>query len=105
MSRSGRGFRTGTRRKLKKAHRDKFTVERYLKQFEPNQAVMIDIDPSSTKNMPHYRYKGKVGKIVRKRGRAYVVSVKLGNKEKTLMLLPEHLRPAGKELEGKSSKA
>ena len=95
MSRSGRGFRTGTRRKLKKPHRAKFTVERYLRTFEPGQRVLIDLDPSSAKNMPHYRYKGKVGVVVRKRGQAYVISLKLGNKDKTLMIKPEHLRPAG----------
>jgi large subunit ribosomal protein L21e len=94
MSRSGRGFRTGTRRKFKKPHRAKFTVERYLVEFRPRQRVMIDVEPSSPKNIPHYRYKGKVGVVVRKRGQAYVVSVKLGNKEKTLMLRPEHLKPA-----------
>jgi large subunit ribosomal protein L21e len=94
MSRSGRGFRTGTRRKFKKAHRAKFTVERYLMEFQPKQRVVIDVDPSSAKNMPHYRYKGKVGVVVRKRGQAYVINVKLGNKDKTLMLRPEHLKPA-----------
>jgi len=94
MSKSGRGFRARTRRKFKKEHRAKFTVEKYLVAFEPGQRVMIDVEPSSTKNIPHYRYKGKTGEIVRKRGRAYVVSVKLGNKEKTLMLRPEHLKPA-----------
>ncbi len=94
MSRSGRGFRTGTRRKFKKAHKAKFTVERYLMEFHPKQRVVIDVEPSSAKNMPHYRYKGKVGVVVRKRGQAYVISVKLGNKDKTLMLRPEHLKPA-----------
>ncbi len=94
MSRSGRGFRTGTRRKFKKAHKAKFTVERYLVEFHPKQRVVIDVEPSSAKNMPHYRYKGKVGVVVRKRGQAYVISVKLGNKDKTLMLRPEHLKPA-----------
>ena len=96
--RAGRGFRTGTRRKLKMPYKSKFTVERYLRKFEPGQIVMIDIDSSSTKNIPHYRYKGKTGRIVEKRGRAYVISIKLGNKEKTLMLKPEHLRPVGKEI-------
>jgi large subunit ribosomal protein L21e len=55
---------------------------------------MIDVEPSSTKNIPHYRYKGKTGTVVRKRGQAYIVSVKLGDKDKTLMLKPEHLKPA-----------
>jgi large subunit ribosomal protein L21e len=94
MSRSGRGFRTGTRRKFKKPHRAKFTVEKYLREFHPKQRVLIDVEPSSTKNIPHYRYKGKTGTVVRKRGQAYIVSVKLGDKDKTLMLRPEHLKPA-----------
>jgi large subunit ribosomal protein L21e len=95
MSRSGRGFRTGTRRKFKKPHGQKFTVERYLTGFQVNQKVLIDIDPSSPKNIPHYRYKGKVGVVKKKRGRAYIVNIMLGNKQKTLMLKPEHLKPAG----------
>jgi len=94
MSKSGRGFRARTRRKFKKPHKAKFTVEKYLAEFHPKQVVTIDVDSSSTKNIPHYRYKGKTGVIVRKRGRAYVVAIKLGNKDKTLMLRPEHLRPA-----------
>jgi len=92
--RAGRGFRTGTRRKFKKPHRSKFTVERFLAEFKLNQRVMIHADPSSPKNMPHYRYKGKVGTVLKKRGRAYIVRIKLGNKEKTLMLKPEHLKSA-----------
>ena len=96
MSKSGRGFRARTRRKFKKEHKAKFTVERYLREFEPGQRVMIDVEPSSTKNIPHYRYKGKIGQVVRKRGQSYVVAVKLGNKEKTLMLRPEHLKQASK---------
>ena len=94
MSRSGRGFRAGTRRKFKKPRREKFTVEKFLKEFQPNQKVLIHTDPSSPKNMPHYRYKGKVGVVKRKRGQSYIISVKLGDKEKTLMLRPEHLKAA-----------
>ena len=94
MSKSGRGFRTGTRRKFKKPRREKFTVEKFLKEFSPGQKVIIHADPSSPKNIPHYRYKGKIGSVKKKRGQAYLVAVKLGNKDKTLMLRPEHLKPA-----------
>ncbi len=94
MSRSGRGFRTGTRRKFKKPHKSKFTVERFLSEYKPSQRVVIDVDPSSTKNIPHYRYKGKVGTVRSKRGQAYEISIMLGDKEKTLMLRPEHLKLA-----------
>lgn len=41
--------------------------------------------------MPHRRYQGKVGKIIGKRGRAYLVSVTLGDKEKVIIVRPEHL--------------
>lgn len=92
--RAGRGFRTGTRRKFKKPHRSKFTVEKYIREFLPKQRVIIDPEPASTKNIPHYRYKGKIGTVVERRGRAYVIKVNLGNKEKTLMLRSEHLKPA-----------
>lgn len=92
--RAGKGFRARTRKKFRKPHRSKFTVERYLREFHPRQRVMIDMEPSSTRNMPHYRYKGKTGTVVRKRGQAYVVRLMMGDKEKTLMLKSEHLKPA-----------
>jgi large subunit ribosomal protein L21e len=44
--------------------------------------------------MPHRRYHGRVGRIVEKRGRGYVVAVQIGSKLRKLSVLPEHLRPA-----------
>ena len=86
-----RGFRAGTRRKLKKKHRDKFTVEKYLQEFKQGDRVIIDIDSSSQKSMPHFRYQGSAGTIAEKRGMGYVVNVRLGNKEMRLSTKPEHI--------------
>ncbi len=92
MAKSSMGFRTGTRRKFRKKHREKFTVESFLQGFKEGDKVIIDIDPSSQKSMPHYRYQGAVGTVKEKRGRGYVVNVKLGNKIMELTTKPEHLR-------------
>ena len=92
MSKTSGGFRSGTRRKLKKKLREKFTVEKYLQEFKEGDKVIIKIDSSSQKSMPHYRYQGSVGTIKEKRGRGYIVSVKLGNKPMTLTTKSEHLK-------------
>jgi len=43
--------------------------------------------------MPHRRYQGKTGVILGVRGKSYEVKVKLGDKEKILVIRPEHLAP------------
>ncbi len=92
MSKASNGFRTGTRRKLKKKLREKFTVEKYLQEFKEGDRVIINIDPASQKSMPHSRYHARSGTIKERRGRGYVVSVKLGKKGMELTTMPEHLR-------------
>ena len=92
MAKSSGGFRTGTRRKLKKKHREKFTVEKHLQEFKAGDKVIIKIDSSSPKSMPHYRFQGSVGTVKEKRGRGYIVGVKLGNKPMTITTKPEHLK-------------
>jgi large subunit ribosomal protein L21e len=92
MATSGRGFRSGTRRTFKKEKRSKFTVEKLMKEFRKGDKVVVKQDPSSQDSMPHSRYRGKIGMIEGKRGRAYVVSVKLGNAKKQVITRPEHLK-------------
>ena len=65
----------------------------YLVNYPPGSKVAVIIDPATHKGAPHRRYHGKVGTIVEKRGKGYVVSVKLGSKTKYLSLLPEHIKP------------
>jgi large subunit ribosomal protein L21e len=45
--------------------------------------------------MPHRRYQGKTGVVIGKRGRALIVKVNLGGKEKILFVRPEHVIKAG----------
>lgn len=69
-------------------------LSRILINYMPGDRVYIVADPAIHKAMPHRRYHGKVGTVVGKRGRAYIVQLKVGSKIKTLFLLPEHMRPA-----------
>lgn len=93
MVRASRGLRTGTRRKLSKKYRTKPTVTQYLREYKETEKVTVMPNPSSQKGMPHIRFKGAIGVVQGKRGSAYVVEVKLGNKKKVITATPEHLVP------------
>ena len=89
-----KGFRKKTRTLLKKKPREhgKLGLSRLLHEYKPGDKVVIKIDPSVQKGMPHHRYHGRVGVIISKRGRAYEVSVTQGNAVKEIIVRPEHLR-------------
>jgi len=55
---------------------------------------MIAIESSLEKGMPHIKFQGKIGVVMEKRGRSYVVKIQDGSKTKTVTARPEHLRPA-----------
>lgn len=65
----------------------------YLRQFNPGDRVLVYLEPGVHKGSPSRRCHGRVGLVVEKRGRGYVVRVRMGNKEKKLSLLPDHLKP------------
>ena len=52
----------------------------------------IIIDPSEHKGMPHRRYHGKTGQILKKQGKAFIVGIKQGNATKQIIANKEHLR-------------
>ncbi len=88
-----KGFRSRTRKKLKKKLRDKFKVTKFLREFKPGDKVVIVLDPSSHKGMPFPRFKGKIGEIKGKRGKSFLIEIKDGNKLKEIISRPEHLKP------------
>jgi large subunit ribosomal protein L21e len=55
--------------------------------------VVVKIDPSTQRGMPHRRFHGKSGTIVNKQGRSYVVSVSQGDEMREIIVRPEHLEP------------
>ncbi|NHW00135.1 MAG: 50S ribosomal protein L21e [Thaumarchaeota archaeon] len=88
------GRRIKTRSLLKKRVREKgIKPPSYLLQdYRPGDKVVLKYDPSVHKGMPHRRFYGKIGTVVGKRGRAYVIQVVDGDKTKTLIARPEHLK-------------
>lgn len=64
-----------------------------LVEYKVGDKVVLDIDSSSIGTAPHRRYHGLTGVIIGKRGRAYVIETKLGDKTKIVITTPEHIRP------------
>jgi large subunit ribosomal protein L21e len=90
---ASKGLRTKTRQKLQKKPRDRglSPITRGLQEFESGEKVNIVIDPSVHKGMPFSRFHGLTGVVIGSRGAAYEVSVKTGDKFKTVVARPEHL--------------
>ena len=96
MQRS-RGFKSRSRKKLTKRVRPgrpgrSNPITRRIQQFENDDLVHIIIDPSIQKGQPHSRFHGKTARVVGKKGKAYILALKDGNKAKELIVTPEHLK-------------
>ena len=65
----------------------------YMHDYEEGDRVAIVLDGSQQMGMPHRRFHGRTGFIQKRQGVAWVVSVKDGNMQKTVIARPEHLRP------------
>jgi len=90
-----KGYRSGTRSLLRRKpkERGKTGLSKILHEYKPGEKAVVKIDPSVHKGMPHRRYQGKIGVIVNRRGRSYVVEVTQGDAIKEIIIRPEHLEP------------
>jgi len=90
-----KGYRRGTRRLLKKAPRErgKPKLGKLLYAYEVGSRVIIKMDSSVQKSLPHRRFQGRIGTVKAKRGRGYVVSVAQGDEVKEIIVRSEHLKP------------
>ena len=84
------GGRRRTRGKFRSPER--LTVNRFMTDFSNGQKVALVVNSSSQKGMPFRRFHGLTGTVLEKRGRAFVVEIFDGNKKKTVMARPEHLK-------------
>ena len=93
MGRKAKGYRRKTRSLLKRSPRErgKTGLGKILSEYETDEKVVVKIDPSVHKGMPHRRYHGRIGVIVDKRGRSYVVNVSQGKAVKEIIVRPEHI--------------
>lgn len=93
--RGSKGYYARSRRLLKKKPREKGKPKlgKLLIEYELGSQVIIKMDSSVQKSLPHKRFHGKIGTVVEKRGRGYVVSVAQGDAVKEIIVRSEHLEP------------
>jgi large subunit ribosomal protein L21e len=93
--RPSKGYRAGTRSLAKRPLRlkGKPKLTKFLYEYENGASVIVKIDSSQQKTLPHRRFHGKIGKVLERRGRGYLVEVPQGNAVKTIILRTEHLEP------------
>jgi large subunit ribosomal protein L21e len=91
-----KGYRSGTRQLLRKGWKTgrMRPVTPLLRDYNVGEKVIIQLEPSVVKGQPHRRYHGKIGAILERRGRAYVVNVQDGNKMRKIIARPDHLKSA-----------
>ncbi len=92
---TSKGYRRRTRSLLRKKARDKGKIglSKILREYNLGDRVVVKLDPSVHKGMPHRRFHGRIGVVKNKRGQAYMVSVTQGKAYKDIIVRPEHLEP------------
>ena len=90
MTRS-KGYRRRTRSLLKKG--GSHGLSKILREYNPEQKVVIKIDSTQVKGMPHRRFNGLVGTVKEIGRRVLTVDVAVGNKTKTVITRKEHVAP------------
>jgi len=90
-----KGYRHGTRSLAKKPAREKGkpNIGKLLFEHEIGSQVIIKIDSSVQKSLPHKRFHGKIGTVLDKRERGYVVRVPQGEAVKEIIVRSQHLEP------------
>ena len=84
------GFRRRTR-SLLTASKSKRGLSSLLIEYAPNDRVVVKIDPSQVKGMPHRRFNGLVGTVKEVGRRAVTLDVPVGGKKKTLIARKDHV--------------
>ena len=88
------GRERGQSSRRRRQRKEGSSLTRTLHPYKEGDKVSIVLDGSQQKGMPHRRFHGLTGSIVKPQGKAFVVSVVQGNMQKTVVARPEHLRPA-----------
>ncbi len=92
---SSKGYYSRARGLLKKPTREKgkLNISKLLTKYEIGTREIIKMDSSVQKSLPHKRFHGKIGIVLEKRGRGYVVSVPKGDSIRSIIVRSEHLEP------------
>jgi large subunit ribosomal protein L21e len=85
------GFRRRTRALL--STREKRGLSSVLTEYSPKDKVVVRIDPSQVKGMPHRRFNGLVGVVSSVGRRTVTLEVPVGDKVKKVITRKEHVVP------------
>ena len=101
MSERSAGLFAGRTRHLARHHRpSSLSVRDIIKDVKVGESVAI-VPKGNFKNIPHPRYRGKVGKVVEIRGAAYVVEINVYNAKRTLVVPAVHVQKVATQKSGK----
>lgn len=64
-----------------------------MREYNVNDKVVIKINPSIVKGMPHRRFHGKIGTVEKVMRRSLLIDVKVGDKIKKVIARLEHIKP------------
>ncbi|MCI4461264.1 MAG: 50S ribosomal protein L21e [Nitrososphaeria archaeon] len=69
-------------------------LSRLMEEYKPGDRVVIDIDPSQPKGLPHRRYQGRVGIVKEVRRRSLVIGIRVSPREEKIVVARlEHVVP------------
>jgi large subunit ribosomal protein L21e len=91
MARS-HGYRRRTRSLLKKRGSG-LGLSHILTEYTPGENVVIKIDSTQVKGMPHRRFNGLVGVVKETGRRSVIIDVNVGHTVKTVISRKEHIVP------------
>ena len=94
MVKASKGGRRRTRSVLRRRARERglSPITHLFQKFDVGEKANVKIDPSMHKGQPHVTFHGNTGTVLGSRGSAYLLAVRMGGKEKQIIVRPEHLR-------------
>ncbi len=95
MTERSHGLFVGRTRHLARHHKpSRLGLTKQIKSFNIGEKVVI-VQKGNFRNIPHPRYRGRVGTVIEKRGSSYVVEIKLTPSTSRKIVVPQlHLEKA-----------
>lgn len=91
MTKRSHGLFVGRTRHLARHHKpSELSVNDFIKDIKVGDKVAI-IPKGNFRDIPHPRYRGRIGFVEEKRGSSYVVRVRIMSAERTLIVPVVHL--------------
>ena len=92
MTERSHGLFSGRTRHLARHHKPgRLSISTLIKNFSVGDRVAV-VQKGNFKDIPHPRYRGRVGVVTEKRGGAYVIEFQVSNRTKrTLIVNQRHL--------------